>query len=256
MRNYRFKLAALLLAAVTALISLAPTPPASADAFDQALLRWTKSRKIVDEDGANLEVKATYYSAEFIEALVQKESKDNLWTQSEADDYKYKFLSSLKLDELIPIHIEFVNNGPTMYLGPFDIMVKLRIKGKTYKPADYDKRFNFKFQGNKEGLVFFPRFDEKSGRDLLKGVNSVNLEFSPAISPLLEGKSISFIWDVADDDPQKLYQGAAANKLETDRLVKRLEKLRKDKAEEESKLSSINEELDTIQKRLDELAKQ
>ena len=232
------------------------TAPSFADTFDQVLQRWTKSRKIVDEDGANLEVRATYYSSEFIEALVQKEAKDNLWTQQEADDYKYKFLSSLKLDELIPIQIEFINNGPTMFLGPFDIMVKLRIAGKTYKPVDYDRRFNFKFQGKKEGLVFFPRFDEKTGKDLLKGVKNVSIEFVPAISPILEGRNISFIWDIARDDPQALYKGAAANKLETDRLLKRLEKLRKDKAEEEAKLKAINDEISTIQTRLDELAKQ
>ena len=35
------------------------------------------------------------------------------------------------------IQIEFINNGPTMFLGPFDIMVKLRIAGKTYKPVSY-----------------------------------------------------------------------------------------------------------------------
>ena len=232
------------------------TAPSFADTFDQVLQRWTKSRKIVDEDGANLEVRATYYSAEFIEALVQKEAKDNLWTQQEADDYKYKFLSSLKLDELIPIQIEFINNGPTMFLGPFDIMVKLRIAGKTYKPVDYDRRFNFKFQGKKEGLVFFPRFDEKTGKDLLKGVKNVSIEFVPAISPILEGRNISFIWDIARDDTQALYKGAAANKLETDRLLKRLEKLRKDKAEEEAKLKAINDEISTIQNRLDELARQ
>ena len=44
--------------------------------------------------------------------------------------------------------------------------------------------------------------------------------------------------------------------METDRLIKRLERLRKDKADEESKLASINSEIATIQARLDELAKQ
>ena len=143
-----------------------------------------------------------------------------------------------------------------MFLGPFDIMVKLRIAGKTYKPTDYDRRFNFKFQGKKEGLIFFPRFDEKTGKDLLKGVKNVSLEFVSAISPILEGKTISFIWDIDRDDPQALYRGKAADKLETERLLKRLEKLRKDKAEEEAKLASINGEISTIQARLDELAKQ
>ena len=250
------KITTLLIILGILLVSLSTALPSYADTFDQVLQRWTKSRKIVDEDGANLEVRATYYSAEFIEALVQKEAKDNLWTQQEADDYKYKFLSSLKLDELIPIQIEFINNGPTMFLGPFDIMVKLRIAGKTYKPVDYDRRFNFKFQGKKEGLVFFPRFDEKTGKDLLKGAKNVSLEFVSAISPILEGRTISFIWDIARDDPKALYKGTAANKLETERLIKRLEKLRKDKAEEEAKLASINNEISTIQARLDELAKQ
>ena len=251
------KLATLLIitAALLAALDLSALP-SCADTFDQVLQRWTKSRKFVDEDGANLEVKVTYYSSEFIEALVQKEAKDNLWTQQEADDYKYKFLSGLKLDELIPIQVEFINNGPTMFLGPFDIMVKLRIAGKTYKPTDYDRRFNFKFQGKKEGLIFFPRFDEKTGKDLLKGVKNVSIEFVPAISPILEGKTISFIWDIDRDDPQALYRGKAADKLETERLLKRLEKLRKDKAEEEAKLASINGEISTIQARLDELAKQ
>ncbi|MDO5115056.1 MAG: hypothetical protein Q4D58_03025 [Synergistaceae bacterium] len=237
-------------------LSLVVVGVSSADTFDQVLQRWTKSLKHVDEDGGNLEVRATYYSAEFIEALVQKEAKDNLWTQQEADDYKYKFLSTLRLEEMIPIQVEFINNGPTMHMGPFDIMVKLRIGSKTYKPADYDRRLNFKFQGKKEGLIFFPRYDEKTGRDLLKDVKSVRLEFAPAISPLLEGREISFIWDVARDDPNKLYQGTTAARIETDRLLKRLEKLRKDKAEEEAKLAAINDEIATIQARLDELATQ
>ncbi len=232
------------------------TMASAASPFDQVLQRWTKTRKFVDEDGANLEVKATYYSAEFIEALVQKEAKDNLWTQQEADDYKYKFLSTLHLDEMIPIRIEFINNGPTMYLGPFDIMAKLRVGNKLYKATDYDKRFNFKFQGKKEGLIFFPRYDEKTGKDLLKGQSNVRLEISANISPITEGKDTSFIWDIKDDNPQKLYQGSTAARIETDRLLKRLEKLRKDKAVEEEKLASINSEISTIQARLDELAKQ
>ena len=143
-----------------------------------------------------------------------------------------------------------------MHMGPFDIMVKLRIKNKLYKAADYDKRFNFSFQGQKDGLVFFPRYDEKTGRDLLKDVKNVRLEIAPAVSPLLEGREISFMWDVARDNPSKLYEGTTAARIETERLLKRLENLRKDKAEEESRLSAIENEISTIQSRLDELAQQ
>ena len=144
--------------------------------FDQILDRWSKTRTYVDreDDISNLEIRVTYYSAEFIEAYIQKEADANLWTQQEADDYKYKFLKALRLDEMIPVQIYFNNNGPTMHLGPFDIMVSLRIKNKSYKPVDYDKRFNFAFQGKKEGLVFFPRYDEKTGKDLLEGVKRIS----------------------------------------------------------------------------------
>ena len=158
---------------------------------------------------------------------------------------------------MIPIQIEFNNNAETMYMGPFDIMAKLTIKNKAYKPVDYDKRLNFKFQGKKEGLVYFPRYDEKTGKDLLEGVKTVSLELRSAIAPTItKGQPIKFLWDVSNDDPQKLYQGKTAARVETDRLLKRLEKLRKDKAEEEAKLKAINDEISTIQTRLDELAKQ
>ena len=143
-----------------------------------------------------------------------------------------------------------------MYLGPFDIMVGLRIGNKYYKPADYDKRFNFKFQGEKEGLIYFHRYDEKTGKDLLKDVKQVTLELKPTISPTItRGQTTKFLWDIAKDTPEALYVGTTAARIETDRLIKRLEKLRKDKADEEAKLASINGEISTIQARLDELAK-
>lgn len=234
------------------------TGAANADPFDQVLNRWTKTIKYIDEDKISfLEIKATYYSAEFIEAYVQKEAKDNMWTQQEMEDYKYNFLAALQMTEMIPIMIEFTNNAETMHLGPFDIMVKLGIGNKFYKPVDYDKRFNFKFQGKKEGLVFFPRFDEKTGKDLLKGQKNVTLELKHTINPsVTNGKDTKFIWTVENDDPSKLYHGKSAARFETDRLLKRLEKLRKDKAEHEKQLQGINEEISTVQKRLDELAKQ
>ena len=145
----------LLIAVVLGFVSASGVDAAT---FNQVLDRWSKSVKYIDreDDISNLEIEATYYSAEFIEAYIQREAENNLWTKQEADDYKYKFLQALRLDEMIPIQVKFINNGPTMHLGPFDIMVKLIIKGKSYKPADYDKRFNFAFQGEREGVVSFP----------------------------------------------------------------------------------------------------
>ena len=63
-----------------------------------------------------------------------------------------------------------------------------------------------------------------------------------------------FFWDIKNDDPSRLYAGQTAARLETDRLLKRLENLRKDRSEEEAKLKAIDDEINTIQTRLDELA--
>ncbi|MEG1825504.1 MAG: hypothetical protein RRY12_12625 [Cloacibacillus sp.] len=253
MMNKLTKRTFLLLFFVFAFVSIA-----AADTADQITQRWTKSHLYKGEDQlSNLLVSATYYSAEYIDAYIQQEAKKNLWTQQELEDYKYKFLNILKLDEMIPVHIAFDNNSSTMYLGPFDIMVGLRIGNTYYKPIDYDKRFNFKFQGKKDGLVYFKRYDDKTGKDLLKGVKQVTLELKPTIQPeITSGRTTKFLWDISKDDPQKLFQGTTMAKMETDRLLKRLEKIRKDKADEQVKLNAITDEETTIKNRLDELAKQ
>lgn len=239
------------------IMSLFVAPALSAAAsFDQVISRWVKEQRFTNNMGSNLTIICTYYSAEFIDAYIQSEAQKNMWTQQETEDYRYHFLQALQLGERIPISVKFINNGPTMYLGPFDIMVKLRIGNNVYKPVDYDKRFNFRFQGEKDGLVYFPRYDEKTGKDLLKGAKTVRLEFSSAISNILDGKAPYFIWDVANDDPSKLYQGKTAARYETDRLLKRLEKLRKDRADLEKQMKTIDDEISMIQSRLDELAKQ
>jgi len=242
---------------LTVICMLFAAAAANAAAFDQVMQRWTQHRKFVDNyDGTNLEIFVTYYSAEYIEAYVQSQAQKNMWTQNETDDYKYKFLGALQLNETIPVQIKFINNGPSMYLGPFDIMVKLRIGNNLYKPVDYDKRFNFKLQGEREGLVYFPRYDKKTGKDLLKGAKNISIEISSAVSPILNGKEQKFFWNVANDDPQKLYVGKTTARLETDRLLKRLEKIRADKAGLQKQIDAIDSEEKTIQARLDELAKQ
>ena len=228
---------------------------AYAAAIDNILLRWRKTAKY-QEGTSNLTVAVTYYSAELVEAEIQAEAEKNLWTQDELERYKYRYLQMLNLAEMIPIKVEFVNNGPTMHPGPFDKMIKMQIGRKTYEPVDYDKRLNFAFQGEKEGLVFFPRYDEKTGKSVLDGQKRVTIELSPGISTLiaLRSSNARFFWDIKNDDPSKLYAGQTAARLETDRLLKRLENLRKDRSEEEARLKAIDDEINTIQARLDELA--
>jgi hypothetical protein len=224
--------------------------------FENITQRWSKTQTFTDDLGATLDITVTYYSGEYIGAVVQQEAEKNLWTNDETENYKYNFLKNLRLDETIPIQITFNNNGPTMHMAPFDGMVTLRIGNKVYKPVDYDKRFNFKLQGKIDGLVYFPRYDEKTGKSLLDSVKTVQLEFASGISSVTEGKRVRFLWDVDRDNPEKLYAGKAASQLEIDRLLKRTERLNAEKVDLEGKLKAIYEELLTIQKRIDELQKQ
>lgn len=218
--------------------------------------RWSQVKSYRDKMGAELDIRATYYSAEYIEALVTKEAEENLWTADETDQYKYQLLKTLSLDEYIPIHIEFNNNGPSMHLAPFDKHLILWAGKNQLEPADYDKRFNFRLQGRRDGMVFFPRYNEK-GKSYLEGVKSVRLAMKGGISSLtLHMPSVDFIWDVARDNPEALYRGRAASRLELDRLIKRIEKLSAEKKELEGRLDVLNSELYDINQRVEELQKQ
>ena len=244
--------------AVSALLSFALVLLlAAVAAGDQKILsRWSQKQKFVDDMGAELEVQVTYYSAEYVQALVQEEAQKNLWTADETEQYKYQLLKSLNLDEYIPIHVAFDNRGSPMHLAPFDKLLTLWVGKKKLAPADYDKRFNFRLEGKRDGLISFPRYDEK-GKPYLKGVKTVRFSMAPGISTTTMSKaSVDFIWDVDRDNPEVLTAGKAAARLELDRLIKRIEKLNAEKKDLEDKLSAVDSELSTINKRVEELQKQ
>ena len=142
--------------------------------YDQVLQRWTKTNQYKNDIGAEMWISASYYAAEYIEALVQAEADKNLWTEDELERYKYELLKALQLEEYLPFRIEFDNRASPISMAPFDEQVTLWIGNKKYKPMDYDKRFNFKLSGKRDGMVYFPRYDEK-GKSLLDGVKSVKL---------------------------------------------------------------------------------
>jgi len=228
----------------------------TASADEKVFSRWRQTQHFEGELGGYLDITATYYSAEYIEALVQEEAKKNLWTADEMETYKYQMLRSLNLDETIPVHLEFDNMTSSMHMAPFDKMATLWIGNKKYSPVDYDKRFNFKLQGKRDGMVFFPRFDEK-GKPLLQGAKTIRFSLNSGISgETMKFSSIDFFWDVHRDNPEGLYKGRAASRLELDRLIKRIEKLNAEKRDLENKLNEVNNELTTINKRVEELQKQ
>jgi hypothetical protein len=140
------------------LMLIAAVPGFAAD-YSKTLAKWTRQQTF-REPGAigPLEMKVTYYSAEYVQALIETEAEKNLWTKDEKENYTYQLLKTLNMDEMIPIHVEFRNYGPSMHMAPFDEQVEIWIGRKKYKPVDYDKRFNFRLQGDRDGMIYFPRW--------------------------------------------------------------------------------------------------
>lgn len=227
----------------------------SASKYEAAVLKWSRSEEYKNDMGGSFRVKATLYTAEFIDALMQYEAEKNLWTASELEDYKYNFLKGLQLDEYIAVHLELEELGPTAHMSPFDEMVTLWINNKEYKPGDYDKRFNFPLQGKRDGMVFFPRYDEKTGKPLLSKAMTLRLNMKSAVSPVLDSKTVRILWDVKPETGTAL-AGTATDRIEVDRLIKRVEKLTQEKRDLESQLDAKNKELNEVNARIEELQKQ
>jgi hypothetical protein len=238
---------ALAIACVTAMESAAATK------YDATLNRWSKSDETRDDMGGTFRIRATLYTAEYIEALMQSEAEKNLWTSSELEDYKYNFLKGLSLDDNIAIHLELEEQGPTAHMAPFDEMIVLWIGRTKYSPTEYDPRFNMPLQGKRDGMVFFPRYNDKTGAPLLAKDVTLRLVVNGAVSPVLENKEIRFVWDVKAENIADSIPGTAADRLEVDRLLRRMELLTAERRELESALEAKNREIDEISARIDEL---
>ena len=225
----------------------------AASKYEAAVSRWTRSEEYRNNMGSAFSVKATLYTTEYIDALMAYEAEKNLWTASELEDYKYNFLKGLQLDEYIAVHLELEELGPTAHMSPFDEMITLRIGNKDYKPGDYDKRFNFPLQGKRDGMVFFPRYDEKTGKPLISKAMTLRLQMSSAVSPVLDSRTVRMLWDVKPEMNAPGSGSTATDRIEVDRLIKRVEKLMAEKRDLEAQLESKNKELSEVNARIEEL---
>jgi len=248
-----------LCAVAMALCVLSCALPASAARIEEKILKaWTRSGEYQETGGIqSVAMKVTYYSAEYIEALVRSEAESKLWTKNEEEQFKYNLLKTLNLEENIAFHLEFEVRGSPAYLQPFDRHFKLFAGKAVLEPADYDKRFNFKLDGKRDGMLWFPRYNEKTGKSYLEGIKElrlvVNGSMTLATSKLVD---VRFIWDITGDDPSILGSGSAVAKLELDRLIKRIDKLHADREDLQKKLNVVNDELAEINNRVDELQRQ
>ncbi|MCR5346280.1 MAG: hypothetical protein K6E38_00715 [Fretibacterium sp.] len=230
-------------------------PSFAAEKTPPAMERWIRRSKVADRDGTQeVTLKVTYYANEYVDALVKSEAEKNLWTQDEMENYRYTLLKTINLQDSLPFHIDLYVTGVPMYPAPFDKHIYLMIGKKRYTPSDYDKRFNFKVSGGRDGMVHFPRYDPKTGEDVLKGAKDVRLFFDASITYAQAGKGdFMWVWDITKDKPAMAGDGKAEARLEVDRLLRRMEKLDKERQELQGKLDTLNKELGEINSRIDEL---
>ncbi|MBR0185103.1 MAG: hypothetical protein IJQ24_03655 [Synergistaceae bacterium] len=236
------------------LLLIVCTASYSAEKEDPVLRAWSHETNAQTKEGdQSIRIKATYYSNEYVEALVASEAEKNLWTADEMENYKYTLLKNLNLGESIPFHIDMTVRGIPMYAQPFDKHITMMVSGKKYSPIDYDRRFNFKILGSRDGMVYFPRYDEKTGKEILAGAKDVRVIFDSSISHALSGRGdVIWVWDLAKDRG-KIAGGRAADRLEADRLIKRSSKIDDERAELQKKLDELNREYKEINSRIDEL---
>lgn len=234
-------------------VTLIPSTVFAADE-DPVLKAWTHETKAQSKEGdQEITLKATYFSNEYVNALVTSEAEKNLWTADEMENYKYTLLKNLNLNETIPFHLDMYVRGTPMYAQPFDKHITMMVGGKKYSPVDYDRRFNFKIIGPREGMIYFPRYDEKTGKEILAGAKDVRIIFDSSISHALAGKKdVLWIWDLTKDRG-KIAGGRAADRLEADRLIKRSGKIEAEREELKRKLDELNKEYNEVNSRIDEL---
>ena len=237
----------------SAFFSWTPGTAYGASRYEAAMARWSKTETRRNDMGSTFTIKATLYTAEYIEALMQSEAERNLWTAYELEDYKYNFLRGLNMEENIAIHLEMEQLGPTAHMAPFNEMISLWIGSTRYAPTEYDQRFNMPLQGKRDGMVFFPRFDERTGRPLIDRSMSLRLVVRGAVSPTVESNELRFIWDVQAQDTEGVVSGSAADRLEIERLIRRLERLNVERAELESELEAKKHEITEVNTRIEEL---
>lgn len=226
-------------------------PSEAASKYDNALRKWGRFQESEDDMGGRFILRATLYTAEYIDTLMESEAEKNLWTASELEDYKYNFLKSLNLDDRIAIHLEMENLGASAHMAPFNEMVYLWIGSKKYQPVEYDQRFNMPLQGKRDGMVYFSRFDEKTGESLLKKDTALRFVMIGAASPVLGNREIRFTWEVKAES--STMTGTAADRMEVDRLIRRIEKLSAEKADLETQLDAKNREIKEVTDRIDEI---
>lgn len=217
---------------------------------------WTKTHTFKNTMGSETTLSVTYYSAQAVNAQVAAEAQKNLWTTAEAENYRYDLLNQLKLEECIPVKFAVNNAGPKLHLVPFDAQISLQVGKHSLSPMDYDPILNLPVSDKVEGVVWFPRYDDKGKPYITDKDKVVKVTVYNSVAPVVMKDSWSVVFNAGDDDVKLLDMGPAGARREIDRLLKRVDLLKAQQAEAQTKLDSTTKELDEVMARIDELQKQ
>lgn len=113
-----------------------------------------------------------HYSEDLVDPWVRAESEKQGMSPEEEDLYRQTFLDELKITETEAFLFSFYSFGPNdMDMSPFSDKISLRTEsGKVSAPLSYDPSFDLPMRGVVQGIVFFPKQEERVFGIIVKGL--------------------------------------------------------------------------------------
>ena len=157
----------------------------SASPFDETvriLERWT-----VSHWGQDCFVWIVHYPKELTNSWVEAEAVRSGMTDVERENFRKNFISELKLDEAETFLVSVYSFGmrPINISPVSENIALISASGERIKPVKYDSALDYPAGGVVQGLVFFPKQNNKDYVIALKGMsaNERIFSFAPAEFP-------------------------------------------------------------------------
>ncbi len=113
-----------------------------------------------------------HYSEDLVDPWVRAESEKQGMSPEDEGLYRQTFLDELKINETEAFLFSFYSFGQNdMDMSPFSDKISLRTKsGKVSAPLSYDPSFDLPMKGIVQGIVFFPKQEERAFSIIVKGL--------------------------------------------------------------------------------------
>ncbi|MFA7620536.1 MAG: hypothetical protein WCY56_01685 [Aminobacteriaceae bacterium] len=131
------------------------------------LERWTAFHW-----GRDCLVWLVHYPEELVEPWVEAEAARSGMSQAERDQYRLSFTSELRISEAEPFLLTvYVFSPRPLDLGRFESSIMLLTgDGRKIPPVSYERKFDQPLSGITQGLVFFPKQEDKDFTVVLRNL--------------------------------------------------------------------------------------